>query len=174
MNSQFLIFWTLISILSNSSHLLTALWHKLPNQKVSAWLWLKSIKKGVRVLHMLLWTQTGPQIFFFSFSPTLMLLPFILFIPHWLTCFTSCAVFSTAFTELINGAEGWALLNWDNSFSLSLAHVDNYIQKIRTSCKKRQGVGEKQKDKWTSVINHVVDVNARMQELPGTAFLFSN
>lgn len=52
-----------------------------------------------------------------------------LFIPQCLTRFTSTAVISTAFTELINGAEGWVLLNWDNSFSLSLAHMDNYMEK---------------------------------------------
>lgn len=46
-------------------------------------------------------------------------------------------VISTAFTELINGLEGWVLFSWDNSFSLSLAHTDNYIQKMRKQCKKR-------------------------------------
>lgn len=77
----------------------------------------------------------------FVSSPSFPFLPFAaLFIPHWLTCFTSTAVISTAFTELINGAEGRALLNWDNSFSLSLAHMDNYIEKRRTLCKKRQKV----------------------------------
>ncbi len=67
----------------------------------------------------------------FSLSLSFLCLPLTLFIPHWLTCFTSTAVISTAFTELINGAEGWVLLNWDNSFSLSLAHMDNYIEKKR-------------------------------------------
>ena len=65
----------------------------------------------------------------FVFRPSSLSLSLSLFIPQWLTCFTSTAVISTAFTELINGAEGWVPLNWDNSFSLSLAHMDNCMEK---------------------------------------------
>lgn len=44
--------------------------------------------------------------YLFSLSPSFLFLPFVPhFIPHWLTCFTSTAVISTAFAELINGAE---------------------------------------------------------------------
>lgn len=104
--------------------------HKASNQKASAG--PCPTNSG---LHGLLWTWICPQIFLslslaLSLSPSFLFLSFTLFIPHWLTCFTSTAVISTAFTELINGAGGWVLLNWDNS-SLSLAHMDNYIEKRR-------------------------------------------
>lgn len=70
----------------------------------------------------------SPQIYF---SPS-MFFPFkSLSIPHWLRCFTSTAVISTAFTELINGAEGRVPLDWDNAFSLSVAHMDNCTEKRR-------------------------------------------
>lgn len=47
-------------------------------------------------------------------------LPFLrcFFILLWLICFTSPAVISTAFTELINRAEGWVLLDRYDSFLL--------------------------------------------------------
>lgn len=70
----------------------------------------------------------------FVLSPSFLYLPFAtLCIPPWLTCLTSTAVISTAFTELINRVEGWVLLNWDISFSLSLAHTDDYLEK-RNAC----------------------------------------
>ncbi len=90
----------------------------------------------VSVLYTDLCEHSHPH--FFSLSSSFLFLPYApLFILQWLTCFTSTAVISTAFTELINGAEGWVLLNWDDSFSLSLAHMVNYIEKKRMWCKKR-------------------------------------
>lgn len=113
-------YFSLSSSFSSVSPTNYSLWHKPSNQKVS--------------------TTVKMDIFFLSLSPSFLLYPFTLFIPHWLTCFTSPAVISTAFTELINGAEGWVLLNWDNFFSLSPAHMDNYIMKRRKWCKQRQQV----------------------------------
>lgn len=70
----------------------------------------------------------------FVLPPSFLYLPFAtLCIPPWRTCFTSTAVISTAFTELINRAEGRVLLKWDNSFSLSLAHMDDYLEKRNAS-----------------------------------------
>lgn len=82
-----------ISILSNSSHLLTALWRKLPNQKVSAWLWLKSIKKGAgqSFTHAAVNTDRSSDFFLFLLSnldasPIHSLYPSLTYMLHFLCC----------------------------------------------------------------------------------------
>lgn len=123
--------FSLSSPFSSVSSTNCPLQQKASNQKASAGLCPRdkqTKKQTMPVVHTDYW-EHGYVLRFVS-SPSFPFLPFAtLFIPHWLTCFTSTAVISTAFTELINGAEGRALLNWDNSFSLSLAHTDNYIEK---------------------------------------------
>ena len=102
------------------------------NQKVSAGRCPRNIKKKKKSASDV-YTQCCEHgsVLRFVFRPSSLSLSLSLFIPQWLTCFTSTAVISTAFTELINGAEGWVPLNWDNSFSLSLAHMDNCMEKHR-------------------------------------------
>ena len=90
---------------------------------------LETLKKKKKEIRCQMFTHTAVNMDLSSDLFSVCPLSLSLFIPQCLTCFTSTAVISTAFTELINGAEGWVLLNWDNSFSLSLAHMDNYVEK---------------------------------------------
>lgn len=70
------------------------------------------------------------------------------FIPHWLTCFTSTAVISTAFTELINGAKGWVgSCSTETTPSLCLLHTWITTWRKGGSCV-RQGIGVEETEGW--------------------------